>query len=61
MEDKILGIKEAEIKSEYILVHMHQGQTIKKQKKDKGKKPTVMVNAGQINETTTLCIPTEVE
>ena len=38
---------------------MHQGQTSTKQKKEKGEKNTVMVQASQINETTTLCLPTE--
>ena len=29
--------------------------------KDKGGKPTLIVHTGQINETTTLCLPTEKE
>ena len=49
MSALILSLKEAEIKSGAIPVNMHQGQTA----------TPVMVHAGQINETTTLCLPTE--
>ena len=40
---------------------MHQGQTATKKLKDKGETPMVLLYAGQINETTTLFIPTEEE
>ena len=57
----MLALKEAEIKAESIPVHMHQGQTTTKELKDKGEVSTVKVNVGHINETKTLCIPTEEE
>ena len=40
---------------------MHQGNTATKQLKDKDETTTVMVHARNINETKTLCIPTEKE
>ena len=40
---------------------MYQGKTARKQQKYKYETPTVMVHAGQINETRTLCLPTEEE
>ena len=40
---------------------MHQGQTATKQMKDKYETSIGMVQAGQINETTTICLPTEEE
>ena len=47
------------MKSEAIPVHMNQMQTAEKHIKDKGETSTVMAHAGQINETTTLCLLTE--
>ena len=55
----MLALKEAEIKAEAIPINMHQGKTAKKKIIDKGKKPTVIVHVGRVNETTTLCITTE--
>ena len=55
----VLVLKEVEIKAEAITMHMYQGQTATKQLKENDEIPTVMVNAGKINETTTLCLPTE--
>ena len=40
---------------------MHQGHTEIQQLKDNNEIPTVVVYAGQINETTTLPLPTEEE
>ena len=40
-------------------VHIHQGETATKQMKDKDEKPIMIANVGQINETKTLCLPTE--
>ena len=54
-------LKEAEIKSESIPVHMNHGNTETKHPKDKNKTPTVMVNTGNINKITTLPLPTEEE
>ena len=59
MSSLMLALKEAEIKSESIPVHMHHKQTATKNLKDKGKIPAVTVYAGHINETTTLPLPTE--
>ena len=55
----MLALEEAEIKAEAIPINMHQGKTAKKKIIDKGKKPTVIVHVGRVNETTTLCITTE--
>ena len=44
---------------EYITVHITSGQNTTKQPTGKGETRMVMVNQGQKNETTTLCIPTE--
>ena len=54
----MLAQKEAEIKSEDIPIYMHQGYTETKQPKYKIQTLTVMMHAVQIDETTTLCIPT---
>ena len=54
-------LKEAEIKSEAIPVHMNQKNTEKQQLKDKNETPTEMVHAGHINKTTTLPLPTDQE
>ena len=40
---------------------MHQELIETKQKKDNNETPTLMVHGGQINETTTLILPTEEE
>ena len=40
---------------------MYQGNTATKQLKDKDETTTVMVHARNINETKTLCIPTDKE
>ena len=54
----VLALKEAEIKTEAIQSHIHQGKTSTKQRKDKVERSTVMLFSGQINETTTLYLPT---
>ena len=59
MTSLILALKEAKIKAEAVPVYMNQVQTATKYLKDKDEITTSMVNAGQINETTTLCLPTE--
>ena len=59
MATLMLALKEAEIKTEDITVHMHQGQTEIKQLKDKDQTTIVMVHVGHISETTTQCLPTE--
>ena len=46
MASLMLWLKEAEIKSEEIPVHMHQEKTSTRQLKNKGKKITVLVNEG---------------
>ena len=62
MASLMLALKEAEIKSEAIPVHMHQGHTETQHLKDKDETPpTVMVHVEQINETTSPFIPTEEE
>ena len=38
---------------------MYQGKTAKEQLKYKDETPIVMVQAGHINETITLCLPTD--
>ena len=38
---------------------MNQGKTETIHPKDKGQTPMVIVHAEQINETTTICLPTE--
>ena len=55
------ALKEAEIKKESIPVHMYQGQTAIQQLTDNDETTTLMVHTGNINETTTLCIPKEEE
>ena len=50
MSALMLSLKEAEIKSEAIPVHMHHKQTATKQLKDKGETHTVMVHAVQIKK-----------
>ena len=49
MSALMLALKEAEIKSEVIPVHMHHGNTAKKKLKHKVEIPTGTVHAGQIN------------
>ena len=61
MEALMLALNEAEINTETITVHIHQGRTETQQLKDTNDTPTVMLHSGKINETTTLCIPTEEE
>ena len=61
MSDLMLALKEAEIRSEVTPVHMHQGKTATQYLQDKGKKTMVIVHAGNINETTALCLTTEEE
>ena len=58
MVDLMLVLKEAEIKAEDIPVHMQQRQTATKHPKDNGEITKVTVRSGQLNDTTTLCIPT---
>ena len=55
----MLQINEAEIKSGAIPVHTHQGQTSTKHTKDKSEPPLEIVHVGNINETTTIFLPTE--
>ena len=59
MADLILALKEADIKSEAIPVHMHQVHIEKQQLKYNNETPTVMVHVGKINKTTTLTLPNE--
>ena len=59
MSDLMLALKEAEIKAEFIPVQMYQGHKETQKLKDNTETPTVMVHSGQINETTTLPLPTE--
>ena len=61
MESLMQALKEAEIKKESIPVHMYQGQTAIQQLTDNDETTTLMVHTGNINETTTLCIPKEEE
>ena len=61
MADLILELKKAEIKSEAIQVHMHQGHIETQQLKDNNETPTVMVHEGYIKKTTTLPLPNEEE
>ena len=61
MADLILSLKDSEIKVESIPVHMHQGHTESQQPKDKNETPTVMAHMEQINEITTIPLPTEKE
>ena len=57
----MLALKEEEIKSEGIPVHMDQEHIETKQEKDNNETLTVMVHKGQINKTTTLTVTTEEE
>ena len=57
----MLVLKETEMKSETIPVHIHQGKTATQHMKYQDKTLKVMLNTGHINETTTLCLPTEEE
>ena len=57
--DLTLAQKDMETKAEEIPVYMNQGQTETQKLKDRDKIPTVMVHAVQINENTTLYIPSE--
>ena len=57
--DLILALKEAEINSEAIPVHMHQEETETQYLKDNNETPTGTVHAIHINKTTTLLLPTE--
>ena len=59
MSALMLALKEAEIKTEALPVHMHHGHIETQHMKDNIETPTVMVHAVQINETTTLPLPTE--
>ena len=54
----MIALKEAEINSEAIPVHMHQDEAETQQLKYKNETPTGTVYAGQINETATVPIPT---
>ena len=56
-----IELKEAEIKAEDILVHIHHKQTATKQLKYNGEISTGTMYAVHINETTTLPLPTEQE
>ena len=57
----MLALKQAEINSGGIPVHMQQGYKETKQIKYKYETPTVMVHTVNISETTTLWLPTEDE
>ena len=53
----MLALKEAEIEEESITIHIKQGQTEKKQMKNKDKTTTVMVHIGNLKKPTTLPLP----
>ena len=57
----IPALEGAEIKAEYVSVHMHQGHTETKQLKYNNETPTAMVHAGNINRNKTLPLRTEEE
>ena len=57
----MISLKEAKIKLEDIPLNIHQSQKATQRLKDKDETPTVMLHAGNINENTTLCLPTEEE
>ena len=57
----MIELKEVKINSEAIPVQMQQVHTETQQMKNINETPTVMVNAYQINETTTLHLPPEEE
>ena len=59
MTDLMLALKEAEINTETIPVHMNKGHKETKYLKDNNETPTVMVHVVQINKTKTLPLPTE--
>ena len=61
MSALVLALKEAEIKAEYIRVHMYQVHAETKHLKDNNETSIVMVHARNINKTTTLPLPTEEE
>ena len=55
----MLDLKKAEIKAEDVPLHMYQGHKATKHIKCKDETPILMVHAGHINKTKTLCLPTE--
>ena len=55
----MLALNEAETRTEAIPVHMNQGQNVTKHMKYRCETPTLLVHVGNIDETTTLYIPTE--
>ena len=57
IEALMLALKDAEIKSEAIPVHMYQWKTAAQQTKYKFETLTVMLHSGNINETTKICLP----
>ena len=59
MKSLMLALKEAEINTEAIPVHMQQEQTETQHIKDKNKTPTGMVHEEQIKKNTALSLPTE--
>ena len=58
MSDLMLALKEAYIKVEAILVQIHKGHIETQHLKDNNETLTFMVDAGKINKTTTLHLPT---
>ena len=52
MEDLMMALTNAEVKAEYITLHIHQGHT--QNKEYKCEKTMVVVHLGHINKTTTL-------
>ena len=61
MSAPMLAVMKAEIKVDTIPVHMHHEYITKKQMENNDEIPTGTVNAGHINKTTTLPLPTEEE
>ena len=61
MEALMIALKEAEIKSEAIQLHLQQVHIETQHLKDKNETPTLMVHAGNINKTTAIPLPTNEE
>ena len=59
MASLMLALNEAETRTEAIPVHMNQGHNVTKHMKYRCETPTLLVHVGNIDETTTLYIPTE--
>ena len=59
MSSLILALNEAEVKEEAIPVQIHQGNIETQQLENDNEKSAVMVHVVQINQATTLPLPTE--